>query len=357
MPRVKPWQLSHGGVSLLLRGGPTRISSAIVDWVSGFGHWLGTVPAGIWGAVAGAVSARILTWLAERRRNRDAYRAPQREAIGAIIAAANDMKVSLSDAIEHMGLTGRQTTDDATVQSLNTFLRRLLGLDEQFSIGRLTVVDGPCRDKMLAAYVRYSDLRKLANQPDVATEAGFGTFIREMNDTSNDLDVFLAELVDLAEKRLSPARPLLGKRPKLKVASNKARPERKAVAAAHGQMREASTPERTEATDRNPTGGPAVEEREVEVAGEPDNVRIRRQVIKGAQLTAQHVGKLVAEAQGGYNVMGKILAITPTRSDPESWIVAVHWAGPPGQPARVERRRVRFSDDVELVEILPGETE
>jgi hypothetical protein len=118
-------------------------------------HWLGTVPAAIWGALAGAVIARVLTWIAERKRNRDAYRAPQRVAIGAIIAAANDMKVSLSDALEHMGLTGRQTTDDAAVQSLNTFLRRLLGLDEQFSIGRLSVVDGPSRDKMLTAYVRF----------------------------------------------------------------------------------------------------------------------------------------------------------------------------------------------------------
>jgi hypothetical protein len=114
-----------------------------VEWLGGIPEWLGTVPAGIWGALAGAVSARILTWTAERKRNRDAYRAPQREAIGAIIATANDMNVSLSDALEHVGLTGRQTSDDAAVQSLNTFLRRLLGLDEQFSIGRLTVVDGP----------------------------------------------------------------------------------------------------------------------------------------------------------------------------------------------------------------------
>lgn len=74
-------------------------------------EWLGTIPAGIWGALAGAVTARLLTWLAERRRNRDAYRAPQRETIGAIIAAANDMKVSLSDALEHMDSpAGRRPT-------------------------------------------------------------------------------------------------------------------------------------------------------------------------------------------------------------------------------------------------------
>lgn len=57
-------------------------------------EWPAAILAGIWGALAGATAARILTWLAERERNRDAYRAPQRATIGAIIAAANDTKVS-----------------------------------------------------------------------------------------------------------------------------------------------------------------------------------------------------------------------------------------------------------------------
>ncbi len=48
-----------------------------------------------------------------------------------------------------------------------------------------------------------------------------------MNDTSNALDVLLAELVDLAEQRLSPARPLLSRRPKVTVASNRARSQPK----------------------------------------------------------------------------------------------------------------------------------
>jgi hypothetical protein len=263
-----------------------------------------------------------------------------------------------------MGLTGRQTTDDAAVQSLNTFLRRLLGLNEQFSIGRLTVVDGPCRDKMLTAYVRYSELRKLANQPEAATQAGFGKFVRQMNDTSNDLDTLLAELVDLAEKRLSPSRPLLSKRPKVEVASNKARPEQQRQKRfPPPRCTKANKPRRTgggstgdHATRGEPTSAGGPEEREVEVVGESGKARIRSQLIKGAQLAPEHVGKLLAENQGGYNVMGKILGITPGITDPNSWMVTVHWAAPPGQPARVDRRRVRFSDDVELVELIPDES-
>jgi hypothetical protein len=192
----------------------------------------------------------------------------------------------LSDALEHVGLTGRQTSDDAAVQSLNTFLRRLPGLDEQFSIGRLTVVDGPIRDKMLTAYVRYSELRKLANKPEVATQAGFGEFTRQMNDTSNDLDVLLAELVDLAEKRLSPSRPMLAKRPRVKVASNKARQKaqkQRRLRLPRGQAAGTDEPDPPPAAESEPAPAAEPEEREVEVDGESGKARISSQLIKGAQ--------------------------------------------------------------------------
>ncbi|BBY77000.1 hypothetical protein MPRF_38990 [Mycolicibacterium parafortuitum] len=335
-----------------------------------FVEWLGTIPAGIWGALAGAVTARILTSLAERKRNRDAYRAPQREAIGAIIAAANDMKVSLSDALEHMGLTGRQTTDDAAVASLNTFLRRLLALDEQFSIGRLTVVDGPCRDKMLTAYVRFSELRKLANNPAMATQAGFDEFIREMSETSNALDTLLAELVDLGEGRLSPTRPLLSRRPTVKVASNKGRAELEATKVGRrrqnkGEKTNPSTPPAADAPAEdviekdelppNPEAPPA-RERDVEVVGEHgSSVRIRTEVVKGAELTRQHVGRLVAEGRGSYNIMGRILDLTPVITDTSrSWLATIHWAPLPGKRPRVSQRPIRSDDLVELVEIVDG---
>jgi hypothetical protein len=129
--------------------------------------------------------------------------------------------VCLSDDLEHIGATGRRTSEDAAAQSLNNFLSALLRLDERFSVGRLTIVDGPCRDKMLEAYLKYSELRTFANTQMAPTQASFGEFVGRMSQTSNDLDMLMGELVDLAEDRMQPSRRLLSKRGVLNVASNK----------------------------------------------------------------------------------------------------------------------------------------
>jgi hypothetical protein len=133
------------------------------------------------------------------------------------------MKVCLSDTLEHMGVTGRQTSDDAAAVSLNNFITALLGLDQKFAVGRLTIVDGPCRDKMLTAYLRYSELRDFVNTKLTPTRDGFADFLRRMSTTSHHLDKEIGDLVDLAEARLIPSRPLLSKRPAIKVASNRGR--------------------------------------------------------------------------------------------------------------------------------------
>ncbi|MFN3007033.1 hypothetical protein [Mycolicibacterium wolinskyi] len=101
-------------------------------------------------------------------------------------------------------------------------------------------------------------------------------------------------------------------------------------------------------------------EREVEIVGEPGaRARVRTELIKGERLTPEHVGRLVTEGRDGYNIMGRIRDLTRVITDPaESWLVTVHWAALPGQQQpRVDRRRVRFSDDVELVEIVDDDAE
>jgi hypothetical protein len=181
-------------------------------------------------------------------------------------------------------------------------------------------------------------------------------------------------LVDLAEKRLSPARPVLAKRPQVNVASNKARQEaeprtsrvrlrrvRTTDAIGGGSAAPAGTfgsaADAKPARDGEQQNATQPEDREVEVVGEPGTkARIRTQIIKGEQLTQQHVGRLVTEGRDGYNIMGKILDLTPVITDQAgSWLVTVHWAALPGQQPRVDRRRIRFSDDVELVELLADE--
>lgn len=186
--------------------------------------WLRSIPEGVWGGLVGAASTQLFAWIGVRRRNRDAYRAPQRDAIGAIIAAGNTLKVGLSDMLEHSGLTGRPTTsNDAAAKSLNEFLTALLVMDEKFSIGRLTIVDGPCRDMMLTAYLRYSELRHFANTGLLATRTSFADFLGRLDATVRQLDGVIADLVDLAEDRLAPSRRLLSQRPAINVASNRSR--------------------------------------------------------------------------------------------------------------------------------------
>ncbi len=79
------------------------------------------------------------------------------------MAGTNTLKVCMSDALEHMGGTGIQTPYDAAAQSVNNLLNAILDLDARFSVARLTIVDGPCRDKMIEAYLKYSKLREFAN--------------------------------------------------------------------------------------------------------------------------------------------------------------------------------------------------
>lgn len=167
----------------------------------------------------GAAGAQVFTWMRERRRNRDAYRAPQREAIGAIVASVNNLKVSMMDALENLGAGGRQTSDDSAVRAITDFQHALLAVDEKFQIGRLAIVDGPCRDKMLAAYLRYSELRDFANNLLEPTSPSFGEFMRRLGDTAGAIDALVGELVDLAEVRLSPSRAMFSRRSSLNVAS------------------------------------------------------------------------------------------------------------------------------------------
>ncbi|BBY88460.1 hypothetical protein [Mycolicibacterium tokaiense] len=169
------------------------------------------------GGLVGAGVTQLFTFAREYRRNRDGYRTPQRAAIGEIIAASNTLKVCLTDAMEHLGLTGRQTSDDAAAQSINNFVAALLSMDEKFSIGRLTIVDTPCREKMLETYLVFSNLRTYANKVLTANRQGFGEFLRLLTTTSNQMDDLIAELVDLAEDRLRPTRGLFSKRSKMVV--------------------------------------------------------------------------------------------------------------------------------------------
>ena len=145
----------------------------------------------------------------------EVYRAPQRAAIGALLAAGNEMKVSLSDAMEHSGITGRTTSEDAAVQSLNNFLRSILKMHETFKIAFLTVLDGPCHDQLVLAEKPFIELRNLSNNPlfsGTHTAPGFKAFMMKLFTASEKLDADLGYLVELAQERLRPARPFFSRK-------------------------------------------------------------------------------------------------------------------------------------------------
>jgi hypothetical protein len=61
---------------------------AVTDWINAALPYVG-------GGVLGSAVTYGLTWVREHRRTLDSYRAPQRHAIGDILAAAHEFQLSL----------------------------------------------------------------------------------------------------------------------------------------------------------------------------------------------------------------------------------------------------------------------
>lgn len=169
------------------------------------------MPTALWGGLVGSTATYSITWLRERRRTNDAYRAPQREALGGIIAATHELKVATSDLFEVMGLTGSKRSDDAAATSLNTFLRALLGVEKAFAVGKITVVEAACYEQMMTAYNEYSALRRATNVGKLATPAGFTEFITRLKSEVDALDGEVVRLVGIGQDRLSPTQSWLNK--------------------------------------------------------------------------------------------------------------------------------------------------
>jgi hypothetical protein len=120
---------------------------------------------------SGAIGALVswgLSWLRERRRTIDAYRAPQRQAIGEIITATHALMKSELDrrlAMNELVKVMRQEQENVVV--LSEELRAatvamgsaMLDVERAFRIGSLTIIDAPCWEAMGAAYLEFDLLR------------------------------------------------------------------------------------------------------------------------------------------------------------------------------------------------------
>jgi hypothetical protein len=181
----------------------------------------------IGGGIAGSALTYGLTWLRERRRTTDAYRAPQRAAIGEISAATYELTMRVfawRDELESLANEG-EGKPDRTIDGAHqedTFIqvqRALLGVQQAFQIGRLTVVDAECYEAMGEAFYfftklggalsGYDELTPTAETPTaenlLETLASIVTFVR-------DLNRYVVTLVEAGQKRLSPMQTWVNKR-------------------------------------------------------------------------------------------------------------------------------------------------
>ncbi len=317
--------------------------NGVVDWLDSVSDFVGSIPDGVLGAVIGVVAAQIVGSVSTYRRRRDEYRAPQRAAIGAVLAASNELKVAITAAIDYSGMSGRQTSDDLVIEVANDFFRRLFGLDEAFEIAFLTVVDGPCYDQLVAAEKPFQTLRKIANNPLFArtdTAQGFAEFMLRLGTASDNLDADLGYLIELAQKRLRPSRRLLSRKPtavrtrkvKPSVESGN-RPSPSALQSAvllsqsGSSTRQRITPSDRSISDDEPPEG--------------------TERLHGTDLNRSYLGRLVARTEDGVVVRGQIVELIPNLSSSErDWVVQVIWEHRPRQPPEPFMVRARDSIDV-----------
>lgn len=167
------------------------------------------VPLALWGGIIGSTLTYAITYFRERRKLIDAYRAPQREAVGSILAAADALKVAANDVVSHarqpiFGAVGKGTSNDAAILAERNFERALLEVDRAFAVGRLTVVHPQSFLRMMEAYGRYSNLRNSLDLVAVSQRSGWEAFMKSLNDHLEQLDADCAKLVAIGQDQLSP---------------------------------------------------------------------------------------------------------------------------------------------------------
>jgi hypothetical protein len=167
---------------------------------------------------SGALGAYVLTWARERRRTLDAYRAPQRQAIGEILSATQavlmcelEKRTVFTELIDKMRKQEHfEPPGEQLMAAEKAMGGALLSLDRALAVGTLTIVDAPCWEAMGAAYVEFHHLRTALQ--DGATEKQtleeFEQYIQTIAGHANQLNTAVSALVRAAQNRVSPAETL-----------------------------------------------------------------------------------------------------------------------------------------------------
>ncbi len=187
--------------------------------------WLSAALPYVGGGVLGAAVMFGLTWVRERRRTLDAYRAPQRQAIGDIVAATHELmlrelesRTAQTEMIQHIrqgALPIGQLVGQlwATAAALG---RATLDAERALQIGRLTIVDAPCWEAMGAAYVALNKLRRAmaakVDAPDMQSPDEIACYVEDTRVLANEYNEGVLALVIAAADRLSPAETMHNRR-------------------------------------------------------------------------------------------------------------------------------------------------
>lgn len=180
--------------------------------------WLSAGLPYVGGGVLGAAVTYALTWIRERRRTLDAYRAPQRLAIGDIVAATHELmlrelesRMAQTEVIEHIRrdvLPSAQLAGQlmATAAALG---KATLDAERALQIGRLTIVDAPCWEAMGAAYVALTSLRRAmaarVDAPDMQSPEEIEHYVEGIKVLAEQFNQSVLALVIAAADRISPA--------------------------------------------------------------------------------------------------------------------------------------------------------
>lgn len=166
-----------------------------------------------------------LTWVRERRRTLDAYRAPQRQAIGDIVAATHalmlcelEARTAQTAVIEHARRDVLPAPEIlAALMTTETELgKATLDAERAFQIGRLTIVDAPCWEAMGEAYISLSGLRQAmaarVGAPDMESANEVERYVDRIKGLAAQYNESVLQLVIAAADRVSPAETVRNRR-------------------------------------------------------------------------------------------------------------------------------------------------
>jgi hypothetical protein len=181
----------------------------------------------IGGGIAGSALTYVSTWVRERRRTNDAYRAPQRVAIADIVEATYELTLRIQafrDVCEELtkeseGKAFREIPGAKQEEVSDQTQRALLGVGRAFHVGRLTVVDAECYEAMGEAFNNFAKLRsalqgtaELTPTPDNMRES-----VRSIVWSTEELNADVVKLVFVGQKRLSPVQTWSNRRRRAEV--------------------------------------------------------------------------------------------------------------------------------------------